>query len=79
MCCTSFGERVNGVFHLTDMIFHGLLRCSARVRNVFRAYWSFSRVWSLMAEYATEASMTYDAVVLARPDVWFHADIDLPT
>lgn len=50
-----------------------------RARNVFRAYWSQEMVWSLLAEYAAEAGMTYDVVVLARPDVWFHVDIDLPT
>lgn len=48
-------------------------------RNVFRAYWSQTMVWSLMAEYAAENTITYDAVILARPDVWFHKDIDLPT
>lgn len=32
-----------------------------------------------MAEYATETGMTYDAVIVARPDVWFHEDIEFPT
>lgn len=47
-------------------------------RNVFRAYWSMSEVWGLMAQFAVENDFEYDAVVLARPDVWFHLDIDLP-
>lgn len=47
-------------------------------RNVFRAYWSMSTVWSVMVQYAMETGTRYDAVVLARPDVWFHVDTDLP-
>lgn len=37
-----------------------------------------SEVWGLMAQFAVENDFEYDAVVLARPDVWFHLDIDLP-
>ncbi|CAN0511290.1 unnamed protein product [Ectocarpus sp. 12 AP-2014] len=48
------------------------------VRNVFRAYWSMSDVWGLMAQFARERRIEYDTVVLSRPDVWFHVDIDLP-
>ncbi|CAN0068271.1 unnamed protein product [Ectocarpus sp. 8 AP-2014] len=48
------------------------------IRNVFRAYWSMSEVWGVMAQFALERSIEYDAVVLLRPDVWFHVDIDLP-
>lgn len=36
-----------------------------------------SIAWSLMAEHALEEGMVYDAVVLLRPDVWYHVDIDL--
>lgn len=32
-----------------------------------------------MTQYSKDAGVAYEAVVLARPDVWFHADIDLPT
>eukprot|EP00904_Undaria_pinnatifida_P011647 jgi/Undpi1/7612/HiC_scaffold_23.g10085.m1 len=49
------------------------------IRNVFRAYWSMSTVWSVMVQYAMETGTRYDAVVLARPDVWFHVDTDLPS
>ncbi|CAB1102034.1 unnamed protein product [Ectocarpus sp. CCAP 1310/34] len=49
------------------------------IRNVFRAYWSMSMSWGLMAEHAVAGGFEYDAVVLARPDVWFHYDVDLPT
>ncbi|CAM9889994.1 unnamed protein product [Scytosiphon promiscuus] len=48
------------------------------IRNVFRAYWSMSMSWGLMAQHAVEEGFEYDAVVLARPDVWFHYDVDLP-
>ncbi|CAM9396563.1 unnamed protein product [Ascophyllum nodosum] len=48
------------------------------IRNVFRAYWSMAMVWGLMAQHASEGSFEYDAVVLARPDVWFHVETDLP-
>ena len=51
---------------------------SPQNRNVFRAYWSMATVWSLMSLYSLERGFQYDAVVLARPDVWFHVDIDLP-
>jgi len=37
-----------------------------------------SEVWGLMAQFAAENDFDYDAVILARPDVWFHVDIDLP-
>ena len=46
--------------------------------NVFRAYWSMSTSWSLLVQHAMETGIRYDAVVLARPDVWFHVDTDLP-
>eukprot|EP00904_Undaria_pinnatifida_P008330 jgi/Undpi1/4627/HiC_scaffold_18.g07981.m1 len=49
------------------------------IRNVFRAYWSMATVWSLMNMYSVERGFQYDAVVLARPDVWFHVDTDLPS
>ncbi|CAM9396488.1 unnamed protein product [Ascophyllum nodosum] len=48
------------------------------IRNVFRAYWSMAMVWGLMAQHASEGRFQYDAVVLARPDVWFHVETDLP-
>lgn len=35
-------------------------------------------VWSMVVQYSMEAGVRYDAVVLARPDVWFHVDTDLP-
>lgn len=35
-------------------------------------------VLAMMELYSKERGFQYDAVVLARPDVWFHADIDLP-
>lgn len=46
--------------------------------NVLRAYWSMSMVWGLTAEHAVQRGFQYDAVVLARPDVWYHYDVDLP-
>jgi len=60
------------------------VRCGAILfvypcRNIFRAYWSMAASWGLMAQHANDTGVAYDAVVLARPDVWFHADIDLPT
>lgn len=51
---------------------------SATTRNVFRAYWSMAAVWSLLVQHAMETNARYDAVVVARPDVWFHVDTDLP-
>lgn len=39
---------------------------------------SMMEVWGVMAEYALEEGVTYDGVVILRPDVWFHLDIDLP-
>ena len=36
-----------------------------------------SLVWGLMAEHAAEGGFEYDAVVLARPDVWFHYDVNI--
>lgn len=42
-----------------------------------RAYWSMSLVWGLMAEHAVEGGFEYEAVILARPDVWFHYDVNL--
>ena len=48
------------------------------LRNVFRAYWSMATVLALMELHSKERGFQYDAVVLARPDVWFHTDIDLP-
>lgn len=53
-------------------------RIPATVRNVFRAYWSMSMVWGLAAEHGLEKGFEFDAVILARPDVWYLADIDLP-
>lgn len=47
-------------------------------RNVFRAYWSMATVLALMELHSKERGFEYDAVVLARPDVWFHTDTDLP-
>ena len=47
-------------------------------RNVFRAYWSLATAWSLLVQHCMENNAQYDAVVLARPDVWFHVDTDLP-
>lgn len=47
-------------------------------RNVFRAYWSMATVLSLMELHSLERGFQYDAVILARPDVWFHVDTDLP-
>lgn len=35
-------------------------------------------VWGLVAEHTTENGFEYDAVMLARPDVWYHVDVDLP-
>jgi len=35
-------------------------------------------VWSLMELFALERGFQYDAVILARPDTWFHVDTDLP-
>ncbi|CAN0062335.1 unnamed protein product [Pylaiella littoralis] len=52
---------------------------SGVIRNVLRAYWSMSMVWGLMAEHAVQGRFQYDSVVLARPDVWFHYDVDLPS
>lgn len=54
-------------------------RKASIVRNVFRAFWSMTLAWELLAEHSMEGGFEYDAVVLARPDVWFHADLDLPT
>lgn len=51
---------------------------AGRVQNVFRAYWSMSLAWGLMAQHGLENGFEYDAVVVARPDVWYHTDIDLP-
>ncbi|CAN0061991.1 unnamed protein product [Pylaiella littoralis] len=48
------------------------------VRSIFRGYWSMATVWSLMELYSLESGFQYDAVILARPDVWFHVDTDLP-
>lgn len=36
-----------------------------------------SLAWGLLAEYAKEEDITYDAVMLMRPDVWYHIDTDL--
>ena len=55
------------------------VRTRAENRNVFRAYWSMATAWSLLLQHSMETNTVYDAVVLARPDVWFHVDTDLPT
>ena len=46
--------------------------------NVFPAYGSMATVRSLLLHGSMEANISYDAVVLARPNVWFHFDTDLP-
>lgn len=51
---------------------------AGRVRNIFRAYWSMSLVWDLMAQHGLKKGFEFDAVILARPDVWYHTAIDLP-
>lgn len=35
-------------------------------------------VLGMMELHALEKGFQYDAVILARPDIWFHVDTDLP-
>ncbi|KAG5189548.1 hypothetical protein JKP88DRAFT_206063 [Tribonema minus] len=48
------------------------------VQNIFRAQNSLALVWSIMADFAAEHSIDYDAVVALRPDVLYLRDLDIP-
>lgn len=50
---------------------------AATVLNLFRARYSLSMSWELMAAQAFDNGKEYDAVVVLRPDVAYLMDIDI--